>query len=61
MGKTAARENTDARALLEELIRGCARHGTAVDGMTDDQVMAHMRRVRERLWNAKHAYRPRRK
>jgi hypothetical protein len=56
---TRPREKADTAALLEELIQGCAEHGTAIDGMTDEEAIAHMRRVRERLWEAKHAYRPR--
>lgn len=65
MSKTKTRRSTPkpcsrARSLLEELIQGCAEHGTAVDGMTKEEVIAHMRRVRKRLWEAKHAYRPRR-
>jgi len=49
-----------ARALadLRELRRICRKEGTAIDGMTKEQAIAHMRRVRERLWKAHHAYRP---
>ncbi len=64
MAKTIAKKRkrpgkrADTAVLLAELIQGCAEHGTAVDGMTKEEVIAHMRRVRERLWEAKHAYRP---
>lgn len=63
--KTASRtrgptRREQARELLEELYRVTAQDGTAVDGMTKEEVIAHMRRVREKLWNAQHAYRPRR-
>lgn len=64
MGKTQRRRPTAtdrARAgrALEELFRLTAEHGTAIDGLTKEQAIAHMRRVRQRLWEAKHAYRPR--
>lgn len=64
MGKVSEKKRkrpggrTDTAAVMQELIQGCAQHGTAVDGMTKEEVIAHMRRVRERLWEAKHAYRP---
>ena len=45
-------------ASFEEFYRLVAEEGTAVDGMTDDEVVAHMRRVRDGLWKAKHAGRP---
>ena len=58
MGKETDEEPSRVAHLLEELFRLTAEHGTAIEGMTKEQAIAHMRRVRERLWEAKHAYRP---
>ena len=59
--KPTARDRARAGRALDELFRLTAEQGTAIDGMTKEEAIAHMRRVRERLWEAKHAHRPRRK
>lgn len=61
MAKKTDEKRPRVADLLEELFRLSAEEGTAIDGMTKEQAIAHMRRVRERLWEAKHAYRPGRK
>jgi len=55
---SSAKDARHAEALrnLKELLRICDEQGTAIDGMTKEEAIAHMRRVRERLWKAKHAY-----
>jgi hypothetical protein len=57
--KTNDARRAEARKHLKELLRICDEQGTAIDGMTKEEAIAHMRRVRERLWKAKHAYHPR--
>ena len=57
MAKKTDEKRPRVADLLEELFRLSAEEGTAIDGMTKEQAIAHMRRVRERLWEAKHAYR----
>jgi len=65
MGKTGTRKPSARRRArpgeaFEELYRLAAEEGTACDGMTDQQIVAHMRRVRDALWKAEHAGRARR-
>ncbi len=47
----------DAKKLLEELRQSIAKKPNPFAGMTKEQVIKHMRKIREKLWEEKLAAR----